>query len=108
LIVTCWMLPILTNGRTPGRFSVGIRMRPGRNPLRLGLRWALVWGVYPLGMWLSGYGVNHRDEPTGIAALVLTGVLVLWPLALLAGVHERFSGTDTEPEVSALGTRQPE
>ena len=98
LLVTCLALPVLTNGRTPGQFSVGIRMRPGRNPLRLALRWLLVWGVYPLGLYLGGYGISHRDEPTGVAALVITGVLVLWPLALLAGVHEKLSGTITEPE----------
>ncbi len=108
LLVTCWLLPVITNGRTPGQFSVGIRMRPGRDPLRLGLRWALVWGVYPLGMWLSGYGLSHRVELSGIAALVVTGLLALWPLALLAGVHERFSGTRTEPEVSVPDRPRPE
>lgn len=102
LVLTCLLLPLLTNGRTPGQFSVGIRMQPGRNPLRLSVRWALVWGVYPLGIWLSGYGINHRDEPSGIAALAITALLALWPLALLAGVHEKLSGTTTEPDSRTL------
>lgn len=107
LLVTCLVLPVLANGRTPGQFSVGIRMQPGRNPLRLAVRWLLVWGVYPLGLVLSGYGISHRDDATGVAALVGTGLLVLWPLALLAGVHEKLSGTATVPEVTGPGTRPP-
>lgn len=102
LVITCFVLPMFTNGRTPGQFSVGIRMEPGRNPLRLAVRWLLVWGWYPAALVASAYGLEHQDERGGIAALVLAGLLVLWPLVLLARPHERLSGTRTVPDQRPL------
>ncbi len=104
LLATCLLVPLVTNGRTPGQFSVGVRVIPGRNPLRQALRWVLVWGFYPALMTASAYGLRHPDEPGGIGALVVSGLLALWPLALLSGLHERLSGTRAVPDTV---NRQP-
>jgi hypothetical protein len=108
LLVTCLVVPLVTNGRTPGQFSVGIRTQPGRNPLKQTARWLLVWGIYPAMITLAGYGLQHPREVVGVAALAGAALLSLWPLALFIGLHERLSGTRAVPEtVSAPGTQRP-
>jgi glycopeptide antibiotics resistance protein len=108
LLATCLVVPLVTNGRTPGQFSVGIRTEPGRNLPKQAVRWLLVWGIYPALATLAGYGLQHPREVVGVAALAAAALLSLWPLALLIGAHERLSGTRAVPErVSAPGTRLP-
>lgn len=97
LLFTCAALPALTGGRTPGQFSVGIRIQP-RNPIRVALRAVLVWAPYPGFYLLSEYGLAHRTDPLGVAALLAAGLCVLWPLVLLTRVHERISGTRAVPD----------
>ena len=99
LLVTCALLPVVTTGRTPGQLSVGMRMEPG-NPLRWILRALLVWGPYPGFYLLSDYGLAHRHDPLGVAALATAGLCVVWPLILLTGIHERLSGTRAVPDSS--------
>lgn len=103
LLVTCLALPLVTNGRTPGQFSVGMRTEPGRNPVKQALRWLLVWGCYVAVVELLTYGIPHRSEAYGLASLGMAGLVLLWPFALLGRVHERLSGTRAVPETAAGG-----
>ncbi|MGB3013314.1 MAG: VanZ family protein [Candidatus Nanopelagicales bacterium] len=96
LFAMTWAVPLITGGRTPGQFAVGIRMESKtgyrRNPLRLLVRWALVWGPYPAVLaFMRAAGTN----PT-TAALVAVVLLGLWLLLLLTTrLHETLSRTRT-------------
>lgn len=111
LALTTWLIPLITGGRTPGQFAVGIRMESTsgghRNPARLAARWVLVWGFYPLMLVLILYGAPRSDTPQGIVALALAAGLTLWPLALVLRVHERLSGTRTVPDQTPLSDDSP-
>lgn len=102
LLAIGWVIPVITGGRTPGQFAVGIRMESTtgypRNPLRLLVRWLLVWGPYPAVltfMRAAGASASTSD-------LVAATVLALWLLLLTTGIHESLSRTRTLVDQAAV------
>ncbi len=95
LLIVAWLVPLITGGRTPGQFAVGARMESTngshRNPLRLFVRWVMVWGPYPAALaFLRAAGVS-----TATADLIAAVILALWLVLLTTGVHEAVSRTRT-------------
>lgn len=95
LLAIGWAVPMLTGGRTPGQFAVGIRMASTtgypRNPLRLFVRWLLVWGPYPAVLTF----MRAAGASAATSELVAAAVLALWLLLLTTGIHEALSRTRT-------------
>jgi len=95
LLILAWLVPLLTGGRTPGQFAVGSRMESTtgsrRTPVRLLVRWAMVWGPYPATLaFLRAAGVS-----SGTADILSAVILALWLVLLTTGMHEVVSRTRT-------------
>lgn len=99
MALTCWLLPLATNGRTPGQFSVGIRTTHGRNPLRQFVRFTVVWCWYPLFSWLLAFSATYSQTSPRLLTLIAAAGVAMWPLVLLTGIHERLSGTRAIPDM---------
>jgi glycopeptide antibiotics resistance protein len=102
LVAIGWLIPLLTGGRTPGQFAVGIRMESisghTRNPLRLLVRWLLVWGTYPATLWFMR-AAGASESVADLAALL---VLALWLVLLTTRIHEALSRTRTVVDQAEL------